>query len=986
MNQIFYPLTQVHRTSSRQINKVVYYGNALPKIKPKSNDLKQSIFDWLRQLNQEQLEEVLSFTSYFRVYSYLKMFKIDQIGLHEYQELLCSPFEVDVEQELTNFYSIQICKRLNKIDLNAHKYILDHIYVSDYEWLFDTITLKGDVEEIIKSFETISNGTIFTNWGELESHEEEGYFEINLKKQKIYQTLSELLVEEFQIAILLKYRQSFEGNNYTYQKNLLSMAHVRFNYLSINLQQDFIDFQQLFTQETNQKQLITELNLIHSWNKQIQMNSSQHQNLSQEVQYYFNQPKELFSVPLKQVLNGYVLFCKFIISKNLLKEFPLTQVIEIKRIKIKQDKQTQQQLQQLFNLFKNQSKSKILPSNDQRLFSTNNEEIENNLYELTSQFMKKLMDETFIELENQKKYKKQKQKKAKNQKKQYMSECISNCTEYQQQQQQQEIQFGDEEWINDTQTKNQKKKQRRKENQDKKKLKKLPEIQQVESSESAQTQQLEPSINIEIQKQEEIQEQVQETFLCTTTSTHDDDGEFIEVTKKKFNGKKKKQNNKKDKEQKEEQIQKQPVLLKKSNSSQQNYLSDDYKMGNTTPTKVLSQKKEQESPPLQKPGLVKSASKEQKTYKYDLDKGILENIYQNILEHKISRDIQSMYQKEQDNLLKFRQAREIAILRVQHIIKAHFFQFQVEPVIFGSSRTGLALHDSDVDMVVFGLPVFTKAQLFDPMRKLLEVFSQMKWAISYKHIFQATIPLIKITIDPSVGFLEFVGNPLYYIMNHRNIEQMNLKYGELSQNIQIDITFELQQPYPMYGFQGYHVGLLSTDYQLQVGNSIKGFTEVAIVLKKILKQRGLNDSYTGGVSSFCLTIMLAAIGENLTLGDKLLQFLQRYGWNFDPELQYISLHSQEPFMPIQDQGDRLPLNIISPINEEKIQIYVSKIQEILQVFKELYLELKENINQIATSLQKKLDQKELLQLHQTNIEKLVDLIQWQNQNLLDSQF
>ncbi|CAD8195113.1 unnamed protein product [Paramecium pentaurelia] len=985
MNQIFYPLTQVYRTSTRQINKVIYYSNPLPEIKLKSNDLKQSIFDWLRQLNQEQLEEVLSFTSYFRVYSYLKMFKIDQNGLHEYQELLCSPFEVNVVQELNRYYSIQNCKRLNKIDLNAHKYILDHIYVSDYEWLFDTITLRGDVEQIINSFEAISKGTIFTNCGQLESYEDEGYFEINLKKQKVYQTLSELLVEEFQIAILLKYRQFQDGTNYTYHKNILNLNLVRFNYLSLNLNQAFLEFKQLFTQQSNHKQLINELNLIQSWNEQIKLNPLQYQILCQEVQHYFNQPKELFQVPIKQVLNEYVLFCKYLISKTLLKEFPLTQALDIKRIKPKQDKQTQQQLQQLNNLFKNSSKSKILPENDQRLFSTNNEEIENNLYEYTTSFMKRLMDETFLELENQKKFKKQKQKKAKNQKKQYMSECTSNCTEYQQLQQQQEIQF-DEEWINDTQTKNQKKKQRRKENQEKKKIKKLPEIQQVESSESVQTQQFEPSVQIEIQKEEQqIQEQVQEILLYTTTSTHDDDGEFIEVTKKKFNGKKKKQNNKKEKEQKEDQVEKQVILMKKSNSSQQNYLSDDYKMGNTTPTKTLSQKKEQENIP-QKPGLVKSASKEQKTYKYDLDKEILEKIYQSILEHKISRDIQSIYQKEQDNLLKFRTAREIAILRVQHIIKAHFFQFQVEPVIFGSSRTGLALYDSDVDMVVFGLPVFTKAQLFDPMRKLLEVFSQMKWAINYKHIFQATIPLLKITIDPSVGFLEFVGNPLYYVMNHRNIDQFNLKYGELSQNIQIDITFELQQPYPMYGYQGYHVGLLSTDYQRQIGNSVKGFTEVAIVLKKFLKQRGLNDSYTGGVSSFCLTIMLAAIGENVTLGDKLLQFLQRYGWNFDPEKQYISLHSEEIFMPIQNQGDRLPLNIISPINDEKIQIYVSKIQEILQIFKELYLELKENMNQIAISLQKKLEQKELLQLYQTNIEKLVDLIQWQNTNLLDSQF
>lgn len=45
----------------------------------------------------------------------------------------------------------------------------------------------------------------------------------------------------------------------------------------------------------------------------------------------------------------------------------------------------------------------------------------------------------------------------------------------------------------------------------------------------------------------------------------------------------------------------------------------------------------------------------------------------------------------------------------------------------------------------------------------------------------------------------------------------------------------------------------------------------------MLKLKELNDSYTGGVSSFCLAIMIAAIGENETFGEKLMSFLKRYG-------------------------------------------------------------------------------------------------------------
>lgn len=72
--------------------------------------------------------------------------------------------------------------QVKRYKLNTIQYILDHLYVSDYEWFFDTITLKGDVEQTISAFDTISKGTIFTKSGELESYDKEEYYEINLKK------------------------------------------------------------------------------------------------------------------------------------------------------------------------------------------------------------------------------------------------------------------------------------------------------------------------------------------------------------------------------------------------------------------------------------------------------------------------------------------------------------------------------------------------------------------------------------------------------------------------------------------------------------------------------------------------------------------------------------------------------------------------------------------------------------------------------------
>ncbi|CAD8118469.1 unnamed protein product [Paramecium sonneborni] len=131
----------------------------------------------------------------------------------------------------------------------------------------------------------------------------------------------------------------------------------------------------------------------------------------------------------------------------------------------------------------------------------------------------------------------------------------------------------------------------------------------------------------------------------------------------------------------------------------------------------------------------------------------------------------------------------------------------------------------------------------------------MKWAISYNknkeqlsHIFQATIPLIKITFDPSIDFLDFGGNPLYYVINHKNIEKQNLKFGEL-----------------------------------------------------------------------CIYS---------------IKYLNLFNFQIIITISYVWI-----------QG---------------YHINVSKIQDILQIFEELYLELKANINQIDVSLNQKLDQKEFL--------------------------
>lgn len=69
---------------------------------------------------------------------------------------------------------------------------------------------------------------------------------------------------------------------------------------------------------------------------------------------------------------------------------------------------------------------------------------------------------------------------------------------------------------------------------------------------------------------------------------------------------------------------------------------------------------------------------------------------------------------------------------------------------------------------------------------------------------------------------------------------------------------------------------------------------IIYVLKYFLRQRKLNESYTGGISSFLLFNLLLAyvqylakedegIGKKSNLGDILVGFLQFYGFDFNFE-------------------------------------------------------------------------------------------------------
>nr|CCA18146.1 conserved hypothetical protein [Albugo laibachii Nc14] len=135
---------------------------------------------------------------------------------------------------------------------------------------------------------------------------------------------------------------------------------------------------------------------------------------------------------------------------------------------------------------------------------------------------------------------------------------------------------------------------------------------------------------------------------------------------------------------------------------------------------------------------------------------------------------------------------------------------------FGSYSTGLWLPTSDVDLVI--LNVLENCDLRTTVAnlgKLADVLSQQDWVASIVVLETAKVPVIKL-VSKDVS-------------------------------IPIDISFETSST---------HSGLLARDLVSLYVKELPELYPAAIIMKQLLRERDLNDAYTGGLSSYSIVLML----------------------------------------------------------------------------------------------------------------------------------
>ena len=246
----------------------------------------------------------------------------------------------------------------------------------------------------------------------------------------------------------------------------------------------------------------------------------------------------------------------------------------------------------------------------------------------------------------------------------------------------------------------------------------------------------------------------------------------------------------------------------------------------------------------------------------------------NGLQSRLTKDILEYLDATSSKLRKLDGKRKIAVDRFSRLVKTIWPRAQVK--LYGSYISGLCLPSSDLDFVVC-LPAVHKKDL-----ALAPGVLEGRNAINTSHQKLLARELKgESWIDPrSIKVIERTVVPVIKVSTKDTRAKI----------IQLDISFDGPE----------HHGPESNQMVAQILEELPLIRPLILVLKQFLLHRGLLTAYTGGLSSYCLFLMVARYLQEQPFssgdcGSLLMGFLDFYGNYFDPRDIGISVRSRQYF-------------------------------------------------------------------------------------------
>ncbi|KAL9669630.1 hypothetical protein QQ045_007177 [Rhodiola kirilowii] len=284
--------------------------------------------------------------------------------------------------------------------------------------------------------------------------------------------------------------------------------------------------------------------------------------------------------------------------------------------------------------------------------------------------------------------------------------------------------------------------------------------------------------------------------------------------------------------------------------------------------------------------------------------------------------------------------------------------------VFGSNATGLSLPSSDVDLVVSLPPVrnlepIKEAGILEGRNGIKETCLQhaarylanQEWVKndSLKTVENTAIPIIMLVVDVPHDLVTSLSSDVRTV----NAESSDIAAEPVhvfatdsvcSESVRLDISFKSQS----------HTGLQTTDLVKQLTEHFPAATPLALVLKQFLADRSLDQSYSGGLSSYCLVIIITRflqhehhLGQpvNQNFGKLLMDFLYFFGNVFDPRQMRISVQGTGLYMKRErGHGSIDPIHIDDPLSPtNNVGRNCFRIHQCIKAFADAYTILEQEL-------------------------------------------
>ncbi|XP_022757001.1 uncharacterized protein LOC111304585 isoform X4 [Durio zibethinus] len=275
--------------------------------------------------------------------------------------------------------------------------------------------------------------------------------------------------------------------------------------------------------------------------------------------------------------------------------------------------------------------------------------------------------------------------------------------------------------------------------------------------------------------------------------------------------------------------------------------------------------------------------------------------------------------------------------------------------VFGSNATGLSLPTSDVDLVVCLPPVrnlepIKEAGILEGRNGIKETCLQhaarclanQEWVKndSLKTVENTAIPIIMLVVEVPDDLITSAASNVQSPTNEqidKTAEHCNhahsdtvaledsaspkcsqINYGNMKdvKSVRLDISFKSPS----------HTGLQTTELVKELTEQFPAATPLALVLKQFLADRSLDQSYSGGLSSYCLNF-----------GSLLMDFLYFFGNVFDPRQMRISVQGSGVYINRERGYSIDPIHIDDPLfPTNNVGRNCFRIHQCIKAFSEAY--------------------------------------------------